>query len=144
MIRSLGLVTIFVLLSCVSARVEPSAAASSRAVVEHLFAAFNHHDIEAMSELYAPDAIHISPDLCEPRRSWARISPIYEMLFATIPDLHDDIQQVVVEGDSTAVYFVGRSEARGLELPIVALIDVRQGHIVRERTFYNTGRRDCD
>lgn len=112
-------------------------------VAELLFERFNQHNVAGMRALYAEDAEHVSPSLCAARHGPDAIVAIYSELFEQMPDVHDDVEQIIADNDSAAVRFTGRSAARGFELQMVALIEVRGGVIVRERTFYDTGGRRC-
>jgi steroid delta-isomerase-like uncharacterized protein len=114
-------------------------------VVERLFAAFNRHDRASMQALYAPDAVHLSPDLCAPAQGPVAIAAIYQTLFDTLPDMRDDLEEMVAEGDHVALRFTAHAHANGqaLDMPIAAFIEVRDGRIVREQTFYDTHRRPC-
>lgn len=115
----------------------PPRASDARDVVGRLFDAFNRHDVAAMQALYAPDAVHVSPAFCSPKRGPEEIASVYRGLFTSLPDVHDDVVQIVAEGDHAAVRFVARSTALPRPLLLAAFIQVRDGRIVREETFYD-------
>lgn len=112
-------------------------ASDAREVVVRLFEAFNRHDVAAMRALYAPDAMHVSPAFCSPKRGPEEIASVYRGLFTSLPDVHDEVVQIVAEGDHAAVRFVARSKSLPQPLLLAAFIQVRDGRIVREETFYD-------
>jgi len=109
----------------------------ARDVVAGLFEAFNRHDVAAMRALYAPDAVHISPAFCSPKRGPDEIASVYQGLFTSLPDVHDEVVQILAEGEHAAVRFIARSKALPQPLLLAAFIQVRDGRIVREETFYD-------
>lgn len=119
------------------------AAAEPRAVVSAMFEAFNRHDAAAIARLYAPDAWLTSPDFCAPRRG-RDVARTYEALFAAFPDIRDEVQQVVADGEMVAVRFVAVSAAGGLRLPVQAMIRVRQGRIVADDAQFDAGGKPCE
>lgn len=113
-----------------------------RAVVTAMFDAFNRHDAEAMAMLYAGDARLTSPDFCRPRGR-ADVTRTYRALFAEFPDIRDEVEQVVVEGEQVAVRFTAVSRRAGLRLPIQTMLRVRGGRIVSDDTLFDAGGRPC-
>jgi ketosteroid isomerase-like protein len=115
------------------------AALSARAVVESVFVAFNRHDAATMASYYTPDALVTSSDYCRPMQGAAAIERIHTALFAAIPDIHDEIQEIIADGEHIAVRFVSTSKRPGasFELPIADFFEVRQGRIVRDHTIFN-------
>jgi ketosteroid isomerase-like protein len=115
----------------------PPRTSEAHDVVVRLFEAFNRHDVSAMRSLYAPEAVHISPAFCSPKRGPEEIASVYQGLFTSLPDVHDEVVQIVAEGDHAAVRFVARSKALPQPLLLAAFVQVRDGRIVREETFYD-------
>ena len=114
-----------------------------REVVAAMFEAFNRHDAEALARLYAPDARLTSPDYCSPRgREDAARS--YRALFEQFPDIRDDVETIVAEGEQVAVRFTARSRKGGLTLPIQAMLRVRDGRIVRDDALFDAGGKACE
>ena len=113
-----------------------------REVVSAMFDAFNRHDAATLQRLYAPDARLTSPDFCSPRGR-ADVVRTYAALFTEFPDIRDTVQDLVVEGDRIAVRFVATSRTHDLALPIQAMIQVRDGLIVRDDALFDTGGRPC-
>ncbi|PXV61401.1 SnoaL-like domain-containing protein [Dyella jiangningensis] len=118
---------------------------SPESVVRAMFDAFNRHDAGAMAGLYASDARLSSSDFCSPRAGRAEVMRTYRELFAAFPDIRDDIEQVVVQGNQVAVRFVARSQATGkpLRLPISTFLTVEQGRIVSDDSTFDTSGRPC-
>lgn len=132
-------------LLALAASVSVSSASSPSSVAQAMFDAFNRHDADALSSLYANDARLASSDFCANRTGRAEVKRTYQALFATFPDIHDEVQQVVVQGDRVAVRFMARSDAGAspLHLPISTFLTVRQGRIVSDDSTFDTGRRAC-
>lgn len=115
------------------------------AVVRAMFDAFNRHDAVAMAELYADDASLSSSDFCAPRVGREEVKQTYRALFAAFPGIHDEITQMVVQGDHVAVRFVAKSGQRSspLVLPISTFLTVRQGLIRSDDSTFDAGGRPC-
>lgn len=111
--------------------------------VDALFATFNAHDVDALEALYAPDAALTSPDFCAPR-SRDDIRRTYGGLFEAMPDIRDDVESVVIQGDRGAVHFRSRSEAAGLDLEIMTFFRFEDGLIVEDHTVFDAGGRPCE
>jgi ketosteroid isomerase-like protein len=116
---------------------------SPRTVVGAMFDAFNRHDAAGTARLYAPDARLTSPDFCTVRGQ-GDVERIYATLFAAFPDIHDEVQEMIVEGDLVAVRFVAVSQKGGLSLPIQAMIRVREGKIVTDDSLFDAGGKACE
>lgn len=113
-----------------------------RAVVMAMFDAFNRHDAAAMEKLYAPDARLTSPDFCS-ARTRDDVVRTYEAMFAAFPDIHDEVQSTVAEGELVAVRFVARSRRGDLVLPVQAMIRVHNGLIVQDDSLFDAGGVAC-
>jgi ketosteroid isomerase-like protein len=133
--------------ACAEPQVAPSPPDQNhpRLVAERLFAAFNRHDVAGIAALYAPDAVIISSDYCTPRRGPDGAAEIHAALFAELPQLQDEVLEYVADADTVAVKFVAHSTTPGREfdLPIVALLEVRDGLIVRDEAIFNTRGQPC-
>jgi ketosteroid isomerase-like protein len=131
-----GATCLFLLVPLAACSSMPDSSQASRAGVERLFETFNRHDAVAMRALYAPDAIHVSPAFCTPKRGPDEIAAVYQGLFTSLPDVRDEVVQIVAEGDHAAVRFVAHSGALkpSPTMPIAAFIQFRDGLIVREET----------
>lgn len=114
-----------------------------RAVVSAMFEAFNRHDAEAMARLYAPDARLTSPDYCSPRGR-KDVVRSYRALFEQFPDIRDEAETIVAEGELVAVRFTAVSRKGGLSLPIQAMLRVRDGLIVSDDAVFDAGGKPCE
>jgi uncharacterized protein (TIGR02246 family) len=116
-----------------------------QAVVQAMFDAFNRHDAAAMAELYAEDAALTSSDFCAPRVGREEVRRTYRALFAEFPDIHDEVEQMIVQGDRVAVRFVARSgQAKApMTLPITTFLTVRQNLIQTDDSTFDTQGRPC-
>jgi predicted SnoaL-like aldol condensation-catalyzing enzyme len=133
---------IFALMFALAADQPPNRATIStpREVVLAMFDAFNRHDADAMARLYAKLT---SPDYCHPRGR-NDVSKSYRTLFAEYPDIRDDLETVVAEGDIVAVRFTATSRAGNLTLPIQAILKVRDGLIVTDDALFDAGGKPCE
>ena len=114
-----------------------------RHVVEAMFEAFNRHDAPAMARLYAPDARLASSDFCAPRTG-KQVERTYRALFEALPDVIDQIETIVAEGDHVAVRFTATSAAAGLRMPIQAMLRVEGGKITQDDSVFDTGGKPCE
>lgn len=121
----------------------PAPPVQPRDVVNAMFAAFNRHDAEGLARLYAPDARVTSSDYCRPRNREG-VARTYAALFAEFPDIRDEVETTVVEGDTVAVRFTAVSRAKNLKLPIQAMLQVKNGLIVRDDSVFDNGGRPCE
>jgi ketosteroid isomerase-like protein len=114
-------------------------------VVRAMFDAFNRHDATALAALYAPDALLTSPDFCAPRRGSEGARRTYQALFEAMPDIRDTVDEMVVQGDRVAVRFRARAIVQGqpVELPIAAFMQVSEGRIVRDQSFFDPPSPAC-
>lgn len=113
-----------------------------RQVVEAMFEAFNRHDAAAMARLYAPEARLTSSDFCAPRGA-ADVERTYRALFEAFPDIVDQVEIMVTEGQHVAVRFTAVSRATDMRLPIQATLRVRDGLIVEDHSIFDTGSKPC-
>jgi len=106
-----------------------------------MFDAFNRHDVDTLVSLYAENAVLVSPDYCQPKHGRAAVREIYSGLFHAIPNVYDDLQTLIVSGDTVAVEFVatGRMGDIPIHQPIAAFIQVQNGLIVRDTGYFDTG-----
>lgn len=132
--------------SLLAVAVSAATAPSPQDVVGALFDAFNRHDVEAMARLYVDDASLASSDFCRTRVGRGEVMRTYRALFAAYPDLHDEIQQMVVQGDTVAVRFVAQSALAQppVALPIASFLTVKQGLIRADISTFDTGGRACE
>jgi ketosteroid isomerase-like protein len=71
------------------------------AVVERLRDAMNQHDLEALVDVF--DAGFLSETPAHPQRTFRGLDQVrrnWEQIFAGVPDLHADLLDAVVEGDT--------------------------------------------
>ena len=132
--------------ACLSAcAAEQTTAASSKAVLETRFAAFNRHDLDAIVALYAPDAVLISPGFCADRSGPEGARRTYGELFQAFPDITDEVTASVIDDDHIAVQFtvhVGKPSA-GFSAPIANFLTLEHGLIKRDVTYFDPKGRPC-
>src|ERR1044072_6581221 len=118
--------------ACAAPVAKPS---GGRLVVERFFEAFNRHDVDALRALYAPQALHVSPSFCTPKQGPQQIVDVYGDMFHAMPDVQDEIVEIVAEADRVAVRFAARSSKLPSPLSIAAFFQVENGKIVREESY---------
>lgn len=131
--------------ACATAPAGPRPAEEQeRALVEAYFAAFNRHDLEAVVAFYAPDAVMVDPEHPGPVRGRAAIREHLRALFEEVPDVRDEVRQVVREPGRVAVEFVSTGTPRGapagFSVPIATFFTLEGGRIVRDATYYDRAR----
>ncbi|MBV8158916.1 MAG: nuclear transport factor 2 family protein [Dyella sp.] len=124
----------------------PAASASSETLARALFDTFNRHDAAALALLYADDARLTSSDFCGPRFGRTEVVRTYRALFERFPDIRDEVQDMVVDGDRVAVRFVATSGKGGavLSLPIATFLTVKHGLIQTDDSMFDTAGRACE
>jgi sigma-B regulation protein RsbU (phosphoserine phosphatase) len=118
------------------------------ALVGRWLAAANGHDAAAFREIYAEDAVAVSPVFSELRGRDAILAS-WELTFATIPDVAVEASEVLVEGDRLA--YLGRLTATDhngwfglaptggvITYRVMVLCAVAGGRIVREERMYDS------
>ena len=122
------------------------ASLQTREVVVELFEAFNVHDLEGVMAHYDPSVVKITPDHPTARRGDRVVREIYSGIFRAMPDVHDTVERVVVEGEFAAVEFTaswsapdenGAIQIRTARL--AAFLTIRDGKIVEDVTYYDRG-----
>jgi len=120
---------------------------SPEAVVKKRFEATARRDVDAIAELYAPDAIETSPAFCVARQGSAGARKTYGDLFRDAPGIEDEVTALVVEGKHVAVQFNARVRkpdgSVAFEVPIANFLTVEQGRIVRDDTYFDPKGRPC-
>ena len=120
---------------------------SPKSVVEQRFAAVRRHDVEAIVALYADDAVETSPGFCHDRTGPAGARQTYSELFASFPNITDDVVAILVDGKHVAVQFMARSRKLdgtvAFEVPLANFITVEHGHITRDDTYFDSKGRPC-
>jgi ketosteroid isomerase-like protein len=131
----------FLFIAVVGCAHAPSAQTSAQQLVDARFATFNHHDLDGIVKLYAPDAVLTSPGYCSPRLGEAGVRRAYGELFKAYPDISDDVTGYVAQGDHIAVQYVvhfGKYTA-----PLASFLTLKDGLIVRDDTYYDGQGQHC-
>jgi len=115
------------------------------AIIDKLFDAFNRHDVAALQTLYAPNARLTSSDFCK-ARSGVDVARTYGALFRAFPDIRDDVEAIVIEGDRAAVRFVSsiRAPRGGFPLKLTTFFRFSGGRIIEDDTIFDTSGRACE
>ena len=127
----------------------PSAAAARDGrparVVRAKFAAVARHSPEEIATFYAPEAVLIASDLCQPRQGTAEVERTYRAIFAALPDVRAEVTDLVSQGDRVAakVALRGTFSGRPFALDLMDFFTVRRGKIVRDEGMFDNGGRPC-
>ncbi|MEM9384494.1 MAG: nuclear transport factor 2 family protein [Pseudomonadota bacterium] len=134
------LITLAAVSALMASAAATATAPSNKEIVDAMFEAFNAHDVTALKTFYTEDARVFSPEHCGPTIGAQAIAANYAALFEQIPDVHDQVEVVVAEGDRVAVMFTASSELPGaaFRLPIAAMLRFEDGKVVEDRVFYET------
>lgn len=119
-------------------------------VAQAIFAAFNRHDAEGIASLYANDTFVDSPDFPAPKRSPKEVAENYRNYFESMPDIKDDVTNIIVSGDKVIVEFVSSGTIQNLapddppvmkgkkfSLKICSILQIKNGKVVRDITYYD-------
>ncbi len=114
-------------------------------LIDHLFQAFNRHDVPALQALYVPTARLTSSDFCNPRTG-ADVTRTYEALFRAFPTIRDDVSTIVIDGDQAAVRFVASvtGPEGALRIPLMSYFRFKDGKIVEDDTLFDTKGQPCE
>jgi phosphoserine phosphatase RsbU/P len=118
------------------------------ALVRELLTAARHHDTARLLELYADDAVVVSPMFGEVRGGVA-VAATWRTLFTGLPDFKADIGHVLVDGDRIAVLSeVAATDSIGwfglpptfgpIRYKLVLLFTLKDGRVVREERLYDS------
>jgi len=115
------------------------------AVIDQLFDAFNRHDVAALQALYAPNARLTSSDFCKPRTG-TDVGRTYGAMFRAFPDIRDDVDTIIIDGDRAAVRFVSSSRTPGgsFRVKLMTFFRFSGGRIVEDDTVFDTSGRACE
>lgn len=105
------------------------------------FEAFNRHDVSAIENIYAADAVLHSPDYPELSGN-APIAGTYRSLFEAVPDAHDETQSLDVVADKVYAQFVLTGHFKGaadkpIKARLIAVYTVHGGRIIEDATYYD-------
>jgi hypothetical protein len=125
--------------------VSVSMSSDPAAVIDRLFDSFNRHDVAALQAMYAPGARLTSSDFCKPRTG-ADVARTYGAMFRAFPDIRDEVDAIIIQGDHAAVRFVSSSGApgRGFRLKLMTIFRFSAGRIIEDDTVFDTGGRACE
>ena len=139
--RFMALVCLAAVASCTCSAPALRGQADVEVTVRQKFAAFNRHDADTIQTIYGPNAVLYSPDYPGLTGN-VPIADTYRQLFAAIPDARDEIQSFDAIGDEVFVQFTltGHWEGvpgKSLQVPIMSIYIVKDGHIAHDTTYYD-------
>jgi SnoaL-like domain len=115
------------------------------ALIDRLFDSFNRHDVAALQALYAPNARLTSSDFCKPRIG-SDVGRTYSAMFRAFPDIRDDVDTIIIDGDRAAVRFVSSSHAPGgtFRIKLMTFFRFSGSWIMEDDTVFDTNGRACE
>lgn len=118
------------------------APAGNLAIAEKLFKHFNEHQWQDMATLYADSALFLDPSFGKEFVSKTRSETVakYRELQQMFPDIHDAVTAMYTDGKTVVVEFVSTGTApdgTAFSLPIVSVLTVENGLIVKDATYYD-------
>ncbi|MBX2915218.1 MAG: nuclear transport factor 2 family protein [Cyclobacteriaceae bacterium] len=130
---------LLILAACTSPESEVE---KNTAVAQKLFEAFNKHNWKAMSELYAEPAQFLDPSFGPEVVIKSRSETIakYSEMQAAFPDVQDAVQNIYPSGETVTIEFISTGTAPDgtkFSLPIVSILTIRDGLIVKDATYYD-------
>ena len=134
--KSLCLVAM-VLAACTSPETSaPSVqAGETHNVASAVFEAFNAHDWDRMESYYSDSVQLQDPAYPGGKTGKAGMSDFYR----SIPDIHDAVQHIYVQGNIACVEFVSTGTMNGqkFSLPICTVLTIENGLVTRDNTYYD-------
>lgn len=107
----------------------------TRRIATAVFDAFNRHDWEKMESLYSDSVILQDPAYPGGKTGKEGMTEFYK----SVPDIHDAVESVTVEGNVAVVEFISTGTLNGQKftLPICSVLTVENGMVVRDNTYYD-------
>jgi hypothetical protein len=132
-------------LSALFLTVSVSMTSDPAAMIDKLFDSFNRHDVAALQGMYAPSARLTSSDFCKPRTG-ADVARTYGAMFRAFPDIRDEVDTIIIQGDHAAVRFTSSSgvPGGGFRLKLMTIFQFSAGRIIEDDTIFDTGGRACE
>ena len=110
----------------------------TRRVATAVFEAFNAHDWTQMESLYADSVLLQDPAYPGGKTGKVGMTEFYQ----SVTDIHDEVQNIVVEGNVAVVEFISTGTLNGqmFSLPICSVLTIENGLVVRDNTYYDAGQ----
>jgi ketosteroid isomerase-like protein len=111
-------------------------------IATKMFEAFNQHRWKEMADYYAPQALFLDPSFGKDYVTKTReeTTAKYAEMQEIFPDIRDDVKSLYPSGDKVIVEFVSSGTAPDgitFSLPIITVLTIRDGAIVRDATYYD-------
>jgi predicted SnoaL-like aldol condensation-catalyzing enzyme len=110
----------------------------TRGIAAAVYDAFNEHDWDKMESLYADSVDLQDPAYPGGKKGKAGMTDFYR----TVPDIYDDVQNILVQGNVAVVEFVSTGTINGqkFSLPICSVMTIENKLVVRDNTYYDAGQ----
>ncbi len=115
----------------------------NKQMAEQLFMHFNNHDWEAMSKMYAKNALFKDPSFGnEPvTQTQDQIVKKYSELNQMFPNIKDEVMHIYPSGKNVIVVeFVSTGDSEDgfhLSLPISSILTIENGKFVKDYNYYD-------
>lgn len=114
----------------------------AKEVARAWFDAFNRHDLEALLDLYAPDAGHFSPKLLARRpetKGWthgkAALRDWWKDAFDRLPSLRYEPVNLIADAHGIFMEYIRHVEGEA-DLRVGEVLEVRDGKITASRVYH--------
>jgi ketosteroid isomerase-like protein len=109
--------------------------AKTRKIATDVFAAFNAHDWHKMESLYSDSVVLEDPSYPKGKKGKAGMTDFYK----SVPDIHDEVTRIFVEGNVAVVEFVstGTIDGQKFSIPICTVLTVADALVVQDNTYYD-------
>jgi hypothetical protein len=125
-----------ILTACTSPQTSTSSEAEeTRRVAAAIFEAFNAHDWDRMESYYADSVQLQDPAYPGGKTGKAGMTSFY----ASVPDIHDAVQNIYVQGNIACVEFISTGTMNGqkFSLPICTVLTIENGLVIRDNSYYD-------
>jgi steroid delta-isomerase-like uncharacterized protein len=89
-------------------------------IIRNLVATWNTHEPERVAALYAEDCVVLDIALAEPQIGREGVRRMFEAYFHAFPDLDLSPEDIVVDGNRVALFWIARGTHRGAIMSIPA------------------------
>ncbi|QJB31369.1 nuclear transport factor 2 family protein [Chitinophaga oryzae] len=136
------ILSLFLVTACVQPGGKISLSNPHVQVVKDMFAAFNEHNWQEMAACYADTAQFLAPEHGPEMVSLSRAQLVkkYQELHRQFPDVQDEIKDIYGDKNHIIVEFISSAtgqDGKKWQLPICVVFTVKDGKIIRDRTYYD-------
>lgn len=111
-------------------------------IAKAMFDSFNRHDWEVMANYYSEPALFLDPSFGVDYVSKTRqeTAAKYREMQELFPDIHDEVVGLYPSGNKVIAEFISTGKAAdstSFRLPIISVLTIENGLIVKDATYYD-------